>query len=336
MRSLFFLTLLLVAGVVWQQGLFLSTPAMLQFLGLTPLEETQSVWFVGDVFLGRDVAEKMQQADYGPTYPFLGDIFPESPFIVGNFESAAPDVYRPTEHYTFRFNVRQAYLHLLHTYGYQVISLANNHSFDAGVSGYEETVAAAELAGLTPIGPVPAAPYTVIERNGVSIAIVPVGLVIRAYEPAVTLPLVQAAAEAADVVVVYVHWGDEYELTHNLFQEQVATDLAAAGADVVIGHHPHVVQDVHYIGDTLVFYSLGNFIFDQYFSTETQQGLVLELTPTETTLTWSLVPVTSEGTYIQPNRMTEPARTDFLTALAKRSSAAVQESVLLGQLIQPR
>lgn len=86
-----------------------------------------------------------------------------------------------------------------------------------------------------------------------------------------------AANQQGDLVVVSFHWGDEYQTKHNQKQEQFAKAAIDAGADLIIGHHPHVVQEVEQYKDGWIAYSLGNFVFDQNFSKETTQGLVLKV-----------------------------------------------------------
>jgi len=92
---------------------------------------------------------------------------------------------------------------------------------------------------------------------------------------------VARAREIADTVVVSLHWGEEYETKHNAGQTRVARLLVDAGANIVIGHHPHVVQEIERYNGGLIAYSLGNFIFDQNFSEETGKGLVLLVTLSE-------------------------------------------------------
>jgi poly-gamma-glutamate synthesis protein (capsule biosynthesis protein) len=81
----------------------------------------------------------------------------------------------------------------------------------------------------------------------------------------------------ADLVVVSLHWGIEYEQHSTTSQQLFARALIDAGADLVVGHHPHVVQEVEEYKGRYIAYSLGNFVFDQDFSLETMRGLMLEV-----------------------------------------------------------
>jgi poly-gamma-glutamate capsule biosynthesis protein CapA/YwtB (metallophosphatase superfamily) len=84
--------------------------------------------------------------------------------------------------------------------------------------------------------------------------------------------IIKNAKAKVDTLVVSFHWGEEYK-PHNARQEMLAKKAIDSGARIVVGHHPHVAQDVAVYNGGLIIYSLGNFIFDQYFSKETMQGL---------------------------------------------------------------
>jgi poly-gamma-glutamate synthesis protein (capsule biosynthesis protein) len=80
-----------------------------------------------------------------------------------------------------------------------------------------------------------------------------------------------------DLIIVNIHWGVEYEHVFNKTQQDLARDLIDSGADIIIGHHPHVVQGLEIYKNKPIFYSLGNFIFDQDFSRDTQEELAVEI-----------------------------------------------------------
>jgi poly-gamma-glutamate synthesis protein (capsule biosynthesis protein) len=185
--------------------------------------------------------------------------------------------------------------------GFDLLSLANNHSLDYGAAGLAETAARLRQAGIIPlgIGVDLEAAYLPVFRDvkGVRLAFLAFNAVsepedsiqlsadrgqpawLRAdWEQARALQAVVAARLQADVVIVYIHWGYEYEQRPDPWQESAAQALWAAGADLVIGHHPHVTQSV--MGDhqdgRLAAYSLGNFVFDQA-QEAANQGLALRI-----------------------------------------------------------
>ncbi len=98
------------------------------------------------------------------------------------------------------------------------------------------------------------------------------------------LETVRDLASSSDYVVVNIHWGIEYQSKHGQIQQDLAHKLVDAGADAIIGHHPHVVQGSEVYKGKPIFYSLGNFIFDQYFSVETQRGLAVGLSFSENSI----------------------------------------------------
>jgi poly-gamma-glutamate synthesis protein (capsule biosynthesis protein) len=90
--------------------------------------------------------------------------------------------------------------------------------------------------------------------------------------------VVRKSSERVDNLIVSVHWGIEYQVQPTSLQRKWARQLVENGADVVWGHHPHVVGEVGYIQQKPIFYSLGNFVFDQMWSEKTKRGMVVELT----------------------------------------------------------
>ena len=180
--------------------------------------------------------------------------------------------------------------------GFDFLSLGNNHIGDAGRDGVLETIAELEKrkiaysgAGQTPEG---ASRPAVFETHGTTIALLGCDAVAKAYwvedrpdsvgsAPCDTEEVARnigAAREVADVVIVYPHWGIEYRSTPTEVQRGQAAAWMEAGAHAVIGNHSHWPGGMERIDKQLVFYALGNFVFDQTWSVRTMQGLVLEMT----------------------------------------------------------
>ncbi len=130
------------------------------------------------------------------------------------------------------------------------------------------------------------------------------------------------ARKVADVVVVLPHWGVEYTADPTLRQREFARAAAAAGADLIVGNHPHWVQAHEQIGGTFVAYALGNFVFDQSWSLETQQGAMLRVTFKGTRLTSTqYVPIHIYDQY-QP-RLADPAESQQILGRIETASAAL-------------
>jgi poly-gamma-glutamate capsule biosynthesis protein CapA/YwtB (metallophosphatase superfamily) len=225
--------------------------------------------FVGDVMLGRDIATALD-GDWAAAFPALStgaDVrswLAEADLAFANLESpltTAPFV-------GGRFDLRappEAVLALTHA-GFDVVSVANNHALDGGAVGLKETLGTLERAGILAL-----TEATVHYRSHDRIALV---AYCDAGRPLDLTPIDQAAARA-DLVVVSVHWGAEY---HDVTARQRALvrELVAAGADLIIGHGPHVLQPVERMGGAWVAYSLGNFLFDQPFD-DTRRGAILRI-----------------------------------------------------------
>ena len=175
--------------------------------------------------------------------------------------------------------------------GLDVVSVANNHSLDFGVEAFVDTLRHARRYGLQTIGggtlAVARRPY-VARAGGLRIAMLgysdvrPAGFDATASSPgaAPADPVaiardVASARRVADAVVVYFHWGNELELVPNGQQQALAAVAFRAGATVVLGAHPHVLQPVERRGRTLVAWSLGNFVFGAASPGTTSSGVLL-------------------------------------------------------------
>lgn len=293
----------------------------------------ESVIFTGDIMMARNVEFLMKRNS--PSYPFESlalKSLAEKPAIVGNFESAIAEQHTPTPANVLKFSTDRDNLTGLVEAGFTNLSLANNHSNDYGSFGFANTEAELIASGMSPFGFIPNSTY-----ETVSFLETPIGRValIGFNDSDLRLDITLAKNELArvgattDFQVVYIHWGEEYSTTHSVRQEKFAREFVASGADLIVGHHPHVVQDIGIIDEVPVFYSLGNYVFDQYFSTEVQEGLVLVLT-FDSLPKITLMPVTSVGTKSQPRLMTGDDKAEFLFRLSNSSVSNYTETIRRG------
>lgn len=295
-----------------------------------------TIVFVGDVMLGRDVERKMNV--YGSNYPFLGstDLF-RSRYVVANFEAAIPEKHYPTPNGNLRFSVNPYHLDGLVTARITHASLANNHSFDFGQPGLESTKYQLALRELVAFGEpnkvaTTSTSYLILDNQSVAlVGLNSVGAKLAKNDWKAELERLESSS---NLQIAYVHWGDEYVGQSNVYQQKLGRELIDAGFDLVIGHHPHVVQEIEEYNGKLIFYSLGNYVFDQYFSEEVQTGLALRLSvkPDGRGVEIDLVPVSSVGIEAQPQRLDEEEVTQFLYVLASKSSQSIAKSILEGRL----
>jgi gamma-polyglutamate biosynthesis protein CapA len=297
-----------------------------------PTVVKNKIRFVGDIMLARNVENLMDA--YGYNYPF--SVLPKNPdtaYVVGNFEAAIPAVHTPTPSMQFSFSVDPQYLQGLNEYGFTHLGLANNHAYDFGVDDFTHTNMQIQQNGLVSFGDpgsLATSSVSVISLGTSTVAIVGVYAVQAAPAVADIAQVFKYASDISDYQIAYVHFGDEYKLVHNGTQEHLSHLFIDAGADAVIGHHPHVVQDIELYKNAPIFYSLGNFIFDQYFSEEVQTGLMTELSIEDKKLSFELLPVTSIGSRSTPRAMSQYEAQEMLKTLAKKSDTELSEMILSG------
>ena len=255
--------------------------------------------FAGDVHFQLNAAALLDSPDgLGPITRALSD----ADVTMVNLESALTDrgsrdpkdLEKPERRFWYRAPPRA--LDVLAEAGVDIVTVANNHGADYGATGLADTLRAARDAPLAVIGvgrdrAHAFAPHLVSVR-GTRLAFLaadasplestsatwtagrrtPGLAAAREPRPRFLLEAVRRAARAADVVVVYLHWGREYESCPRRMQTTTAAALAAAGADVVVGSHAHVQLGSGWLGDTYVSYGLGNFVW--YHDHQPESGVL--------------------------------------------------------------
>ncbi len=180
--------------------------------------------------------------------------------------------------YTFR--LAPEYVTMFHEMGIDGVTLANNHALDFGTDALLDSCATLDEAGILHTGAgvdlEQAKQALFFEKNGFKIGVIGATRVIpeagwaagrnhagmlSTYDPAILLQEIGALNESCDYVIVYVHWGIERDEKPQEYQRQLGQQYIDAGADLVIGSHPHVLQGIEYYKGKPVVYSLGNFVF---------------------------------------------------------------------------
>lgn len=292
---------------------------------------------VGDIMLGRYVETLMNV--HGQKYPFdnWDDFYQDQDLVIGNLEGPIVENHVQTPDFTIRFSFSSAVADLLSQKSFSHLNLANNHTFDQGKQGFEETQSFLDEVGVGYFGHPRQAQHgqVVIETmNEQKVALIGLNQAVSSYfdlEESQSLVEKIRSDHPEAMIMIQIHWGDEYQLRSNQTQQTIAQTLAKAGADIIIGHHPHVVQEVDVYQDTLIFYSLGNFIFDQYFSQDVQEGLALRGTIAPE-MEIELIPITSDLS--QPQVMKSPRKDAFFIELAERSDEQLQKCIKEGLVDQ--
>lgn len=303
----------------------------------------------GDAMLDRGVLLAVKKAnDFN--FPFLNidSFLADADLRVMNLEGPITNFpSRALKNNRMIFTFPENYLDALKK-RFDVVSLANNHTLNFGYDGLKQTRDFLTRVGINFFG----APdnnqedlSAVIEKNGIKIGWLGYNLLAK-KDMAEISTAVGELKQKSDFVIVYPHWGNEYQSIAAPSQRKEAQALIDAGADLIIGSHPHVIQNVEIyprtqkstvvssqmdglvsgeVGDgqnrdqlgagvykgKVIFYSLGNFIFDQYFSKETMQGLAvgidLEKSDNGVVSSYKLFPIKING-------QSQPELADFETA----------------------
>jgi poly-gamma-glutamate capsule biosynthesis protein CapA/YwtB (metallophosphatase superfamily) len=282
----------------------------------------------GDIFFDRGVENTTLKKGYGVNYPFQGgtavvtghcacspsqqipnelvptvkrtghsgavrDLVQGADLTLANLENPIPD--DPTWHLSGTvFGGPPKLLGMLNYAGIDWVSLANNHMYDYGATGIEQTRSNLKAAGI-PFGGAgsdlaEAGQISYLTADGRKVAIVACQAIVdwinagtssagtNPCKAKVTVPLIQEARQKADVVIVFAHWGHEFFRQPYDKQPPLAQKWIEAGADIVMGSHPHLYGGLQDIEGKPVIYSMGNFIFDQYWSTATMESALTEIT----------------------------------------------------------
>jgi len=234
--------------------------------------------FLGDVVPGRSM--EAQLARFGPAYPWQGlaPLLREADLALANLECVLSTQGRPmAKQYVIR--AHPAWGQTLVEAGIDVVTLANNHALDYGPEALDETLSTLQRLGIPTVGAGLSAEEArrpaLFTLNGIRVAVlgyaaarwdgsadVPATDRIAWAEPERVQADIRAVRDQVDVVVVLLHAGTEYARTPSADQVAVARAAIDAGADLVVGHHPHVTQTVERYGRGLIVYSLGDALFD--------------------------------------------------------------------------
>lgn len=265
---------------------------------LQPNTKTPTVTFlaVGDIMLSRNVAGQIKKYNKS-LLPFtkMATILKSTDFNFGNLESPFSGSTKFNSSPSLVFNVPPANIKGLKEFNFKILSLANNHAFDQGLKGLLNTKSYLLQNSIQGVGTGrnldEAWQPATVEYNGIKIGLLATSYSAlndnaKADKPNIArmqdLERLQATLSElkpkVDFVIVSMHGGTEYTYKPNDLQKTFAHTAIDAGADMVIGAHPHWIQPIEKYNGKYIFYSLGNFIFDQEWSKQTKEGLTAKIT----------------------------------------------------------
>jgi hypothetical protein len=246
---------------------------------------------VGDIALNAGYEDLLRQGRGGAVFAGIAPLFDHTDLVIGNLEGPLTERPNPSPPWRHCLRGNPAYAPVLRAAGFHVLSLANNHMMDYGWPGVEETIERLTAAGIRVVG---AGENIEKARRPVKFAVNGVRVAMLAYcSVAVRNPLYASAREPgvapaqasyiiedvlkakkeADFVVVCIHWGQEFVGYPAPWFRRLARNTISAGASLILGHHPHVLQGLERFRQGLVAYSLGNFTFaDEVWNGTNQNG----------------------------------------------------------------
>lgn len=241
------------------------------------------ILFVGDMMFDRYIRQEQNKNGNEFVFDKVKNLLSGEDLVVGNLEGPITDnisksvgtEFGSRENYIFTFNPEIA--KTLFQENIKSVNIGNNHIFNFKEGGVEQTKKYLDGASIKYFGNVGHD-----ERNiGMEINEINVGFVnynqFSQIDVAQTLKSIEEMKKRSNLVIVYAHWGMEYEKNALEKTKELARQFVDAGADLVIGSHPHVVQEKEEYKGKMIYYSLGNFIFDQYFNPDATQGLAVEV-----------------------------------------------------------
>jgi len=298
------------------------------------IEKEVTFLAVGDIMLSRDVAARMSKNGKDGNYPFtkIKSLLASTDFNFGNLESpfSGTDAQDPDPN-TFTFNAPTYAIKGLKENNFKVLNLANNHALNQGVDGllYTKKFLTSNSILNVGAGADKDASWEGIVYEDTDSGI-KIGFAGATYGPTSEnlaqiselqhlKETVDALKAKSDFVVITMHAGTEYQSEENFAQIRFAKAAIDYGADMVIGAHPHWIQPYETYKDKYIFYSLGNFVFDQDWSKETSEGLTLKISLSKidgqtTPKQVELIPVIIENNS-QPRVATEAEKKKILNEI---------------------
>jgi len=324
-------------------ALAILTVTLLAAMPLYAHGEEITIGAVGDIMLGGRWAPLLKKKGYDHPFDGVAATLAANDINLANLESPIANGGKEYAAKKFRFRAEPDVAKAVRKAGFSLVTLANNHSMDFGPEALTETMANLGAAGITWIGAGEnlaearrAAFFTV---KGKKIAFLgysltqPVEFFAARQRPGVApgyknifTPDIARARREADYVIVSFHWGKEGQSFPTSLQRSIAHQAIDAGADVIIGHHPHVLQGIERYAKGIIFYSLGNFTFASK-STMADQSVIIRLRLDDALRAAEILPldVLYRRVGFQPRRLSGKPAEDVIERLNSLSKALKTE-----------
>ncbi len=282
--------LFLVAGLAVIAGIltlprFAGAPLSLRGAigALSRAQEPIMLGFGGDMMFDRYIRQKADAHGYDSILAPISSLLRSHDLVIANLEgpittfASVSQGTKPLEQNNYIFTFSPKTTDALIEGNIGLVSLANNHVFNFGNQGLSQTKQYLTDAGIAYFGEPFSQAYHIEDIRGTRIGFVGFNEFFPPSKDDV-LKTLRSLATTTDFIVAFMHWGYEYTSEPNTYQQSLAREFIDAGADFVVGGHPHVIQTHELYNGKEIYYSLGNFVFDQYFSEDVRCGLFVTLT----------------------------------------------------------
>ena len=237
--------------------------------------------FGGDIMLDRGIRTAIAARGGDFVFSCIDNELKKADAVVANLEGPLTDnpsvsvnsIPGDGANYTFTFPISSPALLRKHNIG--IVNLGNNHIYNFGAQGVGSTTASLKSAGITYFGDPPK--YSVAHQRVRGLPLAFINYNEFGGSASTTLVQIDLSRTLGEIPIVYTHWGIEYASTSVARIRALAHKFVDEGAEIVIGSHPHVVEDHELYRGKHIYYSLGNFFFDQYFSDAVRRGLLLDV-----------------------------------------------------------
>jgi len=298
------------------------------------IEAPITVLAFGDLLLDRYIKREIDRKGADYTFKNIKEFLTGNDLVLANLEGSFTD-YKPRKldpnNTSFTFDPKL--VSVLAENKFNILNLANNHVQDFGKDGFKQSQAYLDSAGISHFGDFyNEGPAVIKEIRGIKIAFIGYN---EFGDPSTksTIKKIKENASQVDYTVVYTHWGAEYQTDFWPGCQEKGRQFIDAGADIVLGSHPHVVQPIEIYEGKPIFYSLGNFVFDQIFSPEVRHGLAVRMVFAKDGVEFSID--STEMKNFQVNLASEEKNAEVLSWLAKKSIASedVKSQIKTGKFI---
>lgn len=251
----------------------------------TPPPQKINIIFTGDAMFDRHIRTNARKTGYDSILENLTEVLNQSDIVLANLEGPITNFpsrsenseVGSTDNYFFTFDPQIT--STLRKNNIYLVNLGNNHILNFGQEGIKQTLSYLDAANIDYFGNTGTnlvSDYIIKNFGNLNIALINHNQFVTGGKGK-TLKALTNLPIKPDLIIIYAHWGNEYETNANTTIQNIAYQFIDEGADLVIGSHHHVVQQSEIYKGKTIYYSLGNFVFDQYFEPNVQNSILLKV-----------------------------------------------------------